>query len=191
MSPAPGTSGPSRQGGMLHPGSFGSSGDVLFGTSPSSYSGRGLMYPQSSSLPGASSFQHGSTPPPFGYMTNYDGGASNSFDLPRPSPPYYPISSSLNSTSPHLGPSQLTTIMDRRQSWRKSSNSATLTQLSVSLVCLCPLLFHMCLIAFLYAVSVDVAPDRGAHGSGRARSVQNESILASLAVSRLEQQRQR
>lgn len=134
MSPAPGTSGPSRQGGMLHPGSFGSSGDVLFGTSPSSYSGRGLLYPQSSSLPSASSFQHGSTPPPFGYMTNYDGGASNSFDLPRPSPPYYPISSSLNSTSPHLGPSQLTTIMDRRQSWRKSSNSATLTQLSVSLV---------------------------------------------------------
>lgn len=137
MSPAPGTSGPSRQGGMLHPGSFGSGGDILFGTSPSSFSGRGLFYPQASSLPTASSFQQGSTPPAFGYMTNYDGGSSNSFDLPRPSPPYYPISSSLNSTSPHLGPSQLTTIMDRRQSWRKSSNSATLTQLSVSFVSLC------------------------------------------------------
>jgi hypothetical protein len=119
----------------MYPGNFAGSGEVPFGTSPSSHSGKMMVYGQQQTniAPNAFSYQ-ASTPPPFAYLPSFDISSNSNIDIPRASPPYYQISSSLNSTSPHLGPSQLTALMDRRHSWRKSINGANSTALSVSIL---------------------------------------------------------
>lgn len=130
-----GSSGPSKSGGggLLYSANIGGSGDVHYGSSPSSHSGKFLQYGQSqaSSLPTNISFQP-STPGGFSsHLQGTDIVGSANLDFPRASPPFHQISASLSSNSPHVGPSQLTMLMERRFSWKKNGNAAQLNQLSV------------------------------------------------------------
>jgi hypothetical protein len=130
------SSGPSKSGGggLVYPMSIGGSGDVPYGSSPSSYSGRLLTgHSQASSLPNNMSLVP-STPLAFASLVpGAEVGPSASLDFPRASPPFHQISASLSSNSPHMGPSQLTILMERRYSWKKNGNPTQLNQLSTSL----------------------------------------------------------
>lgn len=131
----------SRHGGDLpqfYPSSIGSSGprhlDMPLGTSPGSNLGKILMHGTSGVAPGTS---YPTSTSPFGFVPSTDvagSGGHPGIEIPRASPPYPQISSSLNSASPHLGPSHLIAAMEKRASWKKtnSANSQTFSQLSVS-----------------------------------------------------------